>query len=109
MQDLETVLRQYAWNLAYAHHLTDDVPDDLWARTGGAGHENHPAWTLGHLVTGSALVAADLGAEARLPDGWAELFERLGPKDPWRGDVDEGVYPPRRVVMGELERVDALV
>ena len=64
--DLDALLNQYAWNLAYADALTCDVDAAHWARSGGPGLENHPAWTLGHLVTGSALVAM---ARAALPSG----------------------------------------
>ena len=91
--DLDTLLQQYAWNLAYADALTRDVPEALWARSGGPGLENHPAWTLGHLITGSALVAADLGAAITLPDGWRERFERRGPNDARK--PDEAPYPSR--------------
>ena len=55
---LESLLRQYAWNLSYAEALTDDVPTDLWARSGGKGLENHPAWTIGHPITGKTALAA---------------------------------------------------
>lgn len=58
---LEPVLRQYAWNLAYAEHLTRDVPPSLWAKSGGPGLENHPAWTIGHLITATAMGAMGRG------------------------------------------------
>lgn len=105
---VEPMLRQYAWNLAYADALTGDVPDELWARSGGAGLENHPAWTLGHLVTGSALVLSDLGGDPDLPDGWRDLFERRGPGDP-RRPADDVVYPSRDVVFGTLARMHEAV
>lgn len=99
--NLEPLLRQYEWNLAYADTLTGDVDATLWAVSGGPGLENHPAWTLGHLVTGSALVAADLGVAPELPDGWQALFERRGPNDPRRPDEDATRYPSREVVWSE--------
>lgn len=107
--EIDTLLRQYAWNLAYAEALTHDVDDSLWTRSGGPGLENHPAWTLGHLVTGSALVAADLGRDPALPDGWRDLFERRGPNDERRPEEDSTRYPPRDAVWAELVRVHALV
>jgi hypothetical protein len=105
----DALLRQYAWNLAYARALTDDVGGELWARSGGPGLENHPAWTLGHLVTGSAIVAADLGLDPELRDGWRELFERRGPNDPRRPAEDGDLYPAKEDVLGELARVHGLV
>ncbi|MCP5065736.1 MAG: DinB family protein [bacterium] len=106
---VQPLLNHYAWNLAYADALTRDVDVALWARSGGQGLENHPAWTLGHLVTGSALVAADLGASPALPDGWRDLFERRGPNDSRRPDEDASHYPPREVVWAELVRQHELV
>jgi hypothetical protein len=109
MTTLDPLLRQYAWNLAYAEALTRDVDAALWARSGGPGLENHPAWTLGHLVTGSALVAQDLGADPALPDGWRDLFERRGPDDPRRPDADATRYPPREALWAELARLHGAV
>jgi hypothetical protein len=109
MVELEPVLRQYAWNLAYARALTDDVGVQLWARSGGPGLENHPAWTLGHLVTGSALVAADHGLDPELPEGWRELFERRGPADRRRPEEGEHLYPAKAEVLEELQRMHNLV
>ena len=107
--DLALLLRQYAWNLAYAHALTHDVDAAHWARAGGPGLENHPAWTLGHLVTGSALVAEDLGVDPALPPGWRDLFERRGPNDPRRPEEDATRYPTREDVWAELVRQHGLV
>ena len=106
---MERVLNQLAWLVAYAHALTDDIEPGLWARCGPEGLENHPAWTLGHLVTGSALVATDLGRDPDLPNGWRELFERRGPNDPRRPDEDPARYPQREQVWGELVRMHELV
>lgn len=107
--DLDPLLQQYRWNLAYAEALTHDVPEELWARGGGPGLENHPAWTVGHLITGSALVAADLGADPALPDNWRELFERRGPNDTRRPDMGDGLYPSRTELMPVLARMHRLV
>jgi uncharacterized damage-inducible protein DinB len=66
--------------------------------------ENHPAWTIGHLVTGSDILAEDLGLERDLPEGWRELFERRGPGDPRLPDPDRDAYPPMGALLAELER-----
>jgi len=106
---LESVIRQYAWNLAYADSLTRDVPASKWAESGGPGLENHPAWTLGHLVTGSAMVAQGLGVEVPLPSGWVDLFQRRGPNDSRRPSTETSLYPSRDELMSELTRVHELV
>lgn len=107
--NLEALLQQYRWNLAYADALTRDVPPDLWARSGGPGLENHPAWTLGHLVTGSALVAQDLGRDPSVPETWRDLFERRGPNDDRRPETDTSAYPTRGEVWPVLVRMHRLV
>ena len=65
----DNALRAYAWNLRYADALAEDVPDELATTGAGPGLENHAAWTLGHLVTGSAILAEDLGQARDLPGG----------------------------------------
>ena len=107
--ELGPLLRQYAWNLAYAEALAGDVGPELWARSGGPGLENHPAWTLGHLVTGSALVAVEFGIDPEIPDAWRDLFERRGPNDARRPDEDAARYPPKDEVFSALTRLHARV
>lgn len=101
---MEEAIRIYAWNLQYAKALVADLSDAQCTEGGGPGLENHPAWTIGHLVTGSDLLAEDLGLERDLPPGWQELFERRGPGDPRLPDADPGTYPPMRELLAELER-----
>jgi hypothetical protein len=96
----QSALRLFAWNLLYAEALVRDLTDEQWTLPGGAGLENHPAWTLGHLVTGADLTAQDLGLPSQLPSGWADLFQRRGPGDPrLPADAD---YPSREDVLAEL-------
>jgi len=99
---IQPVLRQYAFNLAYAGRLVDDLSDEQMTLPGDAGLENHPAFTLGHLVSGSAGMAEDLGAPFDMPVGWAELFLRKGPGDPRLPDPDGTKYPSRRDLLDEL-------
>jgi uncharacterized damage-inducible protein DinB len=66
--------------------------------------ENHPAWTIGHLVTGADILAYDLGLDRDLPEGWEELFQRRGPGDPRLPDPDRNAYPPMKELLAELER-----
>ncbi len=102
---METVLRAYECNLAYARALVSDLSDEDMACAAGVGLENHPAFTLGHLVTGAAMVASELGLEMDLPDGWSELFERRGPGDSrLPDDGRETKYPGKDELLAELER-----
>jgi hypothetical protein len=103
-ESVEGALRLYAWNLRYAEALATDVPAELWAASGGPGLENHPAWTLGHLVTGSDSLAEDLGLPRDVPDGWNDLFLRRGPSDLRRPPSGDGIYPGPDELLAELRR-----
>ena len=100
---MESALRLYAWNLLYAQALVEDLSDSQCTESCGPGLENHPAWTIGHLVSGSDLLAQDLGLERNLPEGWCELFERRGPGDPRLPDSNLDIYPPMKELLAELE------
>lgn len=101
---MDPILDEYAFNLEYARRLVADVPDDWMARSAGPGHENHPAFTLGHLVIGSAIAAEILGLDRDVPSGWAELFERQGPGDRRLPSEVAGVYPPKHELLAALTR-----
>lgn len=105
----EQVLRPYRFNLTYAADLVSDVSDDLLHHSPGPGLENHPGFTLGHLVTGSGLVAKYLGGEYDIPDGWDDLFRRKGPGDPRLPVSDAPNLPSRAQLMKELERQHGIV
>jgi len=100
----ESILRTFRWNLRYAEVLVADLEPAVFAQPGPAGLENHPAWTLGHLVTGANLLAQSLGLPDDLPAGWRDLFERRGPGDPRLPDADAGRYPPVAELLAELRR-----
>lgn len=101
---MDEILRLYAWNLQYARALVADLVPEQCTESGGPGLENHPAWTIGHLVSGADILAEDLGLERDMPAGWGSLFERRGPGDPRRPDPDTGAYPPMEELLVELGR-----
>jgi len=101
---MDSAIKLYRWNLTYARALVADLTPEQCTTQGGPGLENHPAWTIGHLVTGSDLLAEDLGLERDLPEGWRELFQRRGPGDPRLPSPDAGAYPPLEELLAELER-----
>jgi len=100
---LETIIKQYDFNLSYAKALVHDVPDNDMTVVPSSGLDNHPAFTLGHLVSGSADLARDLGAPFEMPEKWAELFVRTGPGDPRKPDPNKGNYPTKDLLIKELE------
>ena len=100
---LNTIINQYDFNLAYAKKLVEDLSDDQMTTIPSNGLVNHPAFTLGHLVSGSALLAEDLGAKFEMPDNWSDLFLRKGPGDPRLPDQDRNKYPSKLLLLKELE------
>lgn len=58
---IDTIINAYRFNLKYAHELVLDVDENLMTKPGGPGLENHPAFTLGHLVTAAALTSKYIG------------------------------------------------
>jgi hypothetical protein len=97
------IINQYDFNLSYAKKLVEDLSDEQMTFTPSGGLDNHPAFTLGHLVSGSAMLAEDLGEIFEMPDNWAELFLRKGPGDPRRPDPDRSKYPSKEILLSELQ------
>ena len=103
MMTIETIIKQYDFNLAYAKALVHDLTDDQMTKTPSKGLENHPAFTLGHLISGSAMLAEDLGAKFEMPENWKDLFLRNGPGDERKPDPDNNKYPSKQLLLNELE------
>lgn len=97
-----SIIRQYDFNLAYAKILVADLSPRQMTMTPVDGLENHPSFTLGHLVSASAMVAEDLGAAPEISAGWHDLFSRNGPGDPRRPDPDKSKYPDKETLLLEL-------
>ncbi|KAA3633632.1 MAG: DinB family protein [Bacteroidetes bacterium] len=101
---IDNIIRQYDFNLLYAKNLVADLSEDQMTMVPSKGFENHAAWTIGHLVTGSAMIAEDLGAPFEIPGNWGDLFLRRGPGDPRKPDPDLSKYPSKDVLVQELEK-----
>lgn len=100
---VEPIIKQFDFNLAFANKLVEDVGEEQMTVIPSKGLENHPAFTLGHLASGSAMMVEDLGGEFILPEGWRELFLRKGPGDPRQPLLDEK-YPLKNELLVELEK-----
>ncbi|KAA3631700.1 MAG: DinB family protein [Calditrichaeota bacterium] len=103
MFDRDILLKPYRFNLYYAQDLVADLADAKLYETPAPGLENHPGWTLGHLATGSAMIAEDLGEASPLPDSWVEMFQRRGPGDPRLPDCVGDDLPTKAELLAELE------
>ncbi len=96
------LLNGFHLNYDYTLKLVEDVPDERMTEQPGS-FTNHPKWTLGHLVTASALTAEDLGASYQVPSGWDDLFLRRGPGDPRLPETDPSKYPHKDKLLAALE------
>lgn len=103
------LINNYQFNLQYAHQLVADVEDQLMTRSPAEGLENHPAFTIGHLVSGAALTSKYLGGPYELDADWEHLFKRNGPGDPRYPNKDEALYPTKEELLNELKRQHKLV
>ena len=111
MKDI--LIRSYQFNLKYAHELVVDLDDSMMTTSPGKGFENHPAFTIGHLVIAAALTVKYMDGPYELKSGWEDLFRRKGPGDPRLPDKNPVLYPKKGELLGELtekhHRVEALL
>ena len=103
------LLHNYAFNLRYAHALVIDVDHETMTQAPHQGLENHPAFTLGHLVSGAALTVKYLGGAYDLDPAWEQTFKRKGPGDPRLPDANAAAYPSKNELLAELARQHARV
>ena len=105
----DTLINCYQFNLRYAHTLVADLDSEMMTHSPGAGLENHPAFTLGHLISGSALTSKYLGGPYTMNEHWEQLFRRRGPGDPRLPDPNKHAYPPKEELLAELSRQHHIV
>ena len=104
MSLLLSISKQLDFNLAYARQLVSDLTESQMTTSPARGLENHPAFTLGHLVIASAMVCEDLGGDYQVPEAWSELFRRKGPGDPRLPNPDGTQYPSKANLLHALEQ-----
>jgi hypothetical protein len=103
------IINAYAFNLRYAKALVKDVTLDMMTYSPAEGLENHPAFTLGHLISGAALTSKYLGGPYEFAPEWERLFKRNGPGDPRLPEQDTTRYPPKEQLLEELTKQHDLV
>ena len=102
------LLNGFHLNMEYTKKLVGDVPDHSMTAQPN-GFTNHPAFTIGHLVTSTALTGKALGEPYQVPDGWDELFRRKGPGDPRQPEKDISKYPAKKELLTVLDEKYQLV
>ncbi len=109
----KNLINAYALNLHYAKDLVVDVEEKLMTHSPSKGLENHPAFSIGHLISGAAMTARSLGGQYVFDPKWEDLFQRNGPGDPRLPDSNTALYPKKEELLNELEnqhnRVEKLI
>jgi len=100
--DRTTLLNGFRLNMDYTLKLVEDVKEGDMTKQPN-GFINHPAFTIGHLVTATALSAEVLGEKYEVPDGWDDLFRRKGPGDPTLPEPDIKKYPGKSELLTVLK------
>ena len=107
MKDI--LIKSYAFNLCYARELVADVDEQNMTKSPASGLENHPAFTLGHLITAAALTSKYLGGPYNLKRDWGNIFRRTGPGDPRLPELDHTLYPTKDELLKGLKAQHKLV
>jgi uncharacterized damage-inducible protein DinB len=97
------IINQLNFNRKYLEQLVSDIPGEQMHSTPAKGLENHPAFTLGHLITAYANLYNNLTGEYILASGFKEVFLRSGPGDPTMPNEDRSVYPSKAAMLAELD------
>lgn len=100
---INEIINQLNFNRLYAKKLIEDVPQDKMNIKPGPGLDNHPAFTIGHLVTAYANLINNLTGEFILAPGFKEIFLRQGPGDPTLPNEDATVYPSKEDLLKEMD------
>ena len=105
----ETILHSYDFNLRYAKELVADIEEEMMTHSPVKGLENHPAFTLGHLISGAALTSKYLGGPYTMDPQWEALFRRKGPGDPRKPNPNAALYPSKAALLAALSHQHQLV
>lgn len=97
------IVNQLNFNRKYLQTLIADVPEEQMHIKPSQGLENHPAFTLGHLITAYANLYNNLTGEFILAPGFKEVFLRQGPGDPTLPTEDKSAYPSKVAMLAELD------
>lgn len=103
VMSLQNLINQLNFNYAYLCDLVIDIDEKDMTITPNKGLENHPAFTIGHIITAYGLTTKSLGGEYTVNKVWDELFRRNGPGDPRYPTTDKSLYPTKNELLNELK------
>lgn len=104
MIKLDHLINQLEFNYVYLFDLVKDVDEEIMTSAPSKGLENHPAFTIGHLITAYGLTTKSLGGEYTIKKEWDELFRRNGPGDPRLPNLNKKSYPKKNELLIELRQ-----
>ena len=101
--DKSTLLNGFRLNMDYTIELCQDIKEEDMAAQ-PHGFCNHPAFTLGHLISATCLTIDMLGEPYEIPDGWDDVFRRRGPGDPRIPSDNRPDYPTKKKLLEVLSQ-----
>ncbi len=100
---LEHLINQLQFHYSYALDLIKDVEEEQMTFVPSKGLENHPTFTIGHLITAYGLCTKALGGAYTIKEEWDDIFRRKGPGDPRYPTLDNNLYPNKSELIDELK------
>ncbi len=105
----EILLKGFQLNVDYSLALIEDVAEEEMTAQPN-GFVNHPAFTIGHLISAICMSIEMLGQRYEMPKGWDELFRRKGPGDPRRPHIQRDRFPCKEHLQNVLiEKSELLI
>ena len=100
---LPHLINQLNFNYTYLLNLVSDIEEEAMTHTPNKGLENHPTFTIGHIITAYGLTIKKLGGKYNIKKEWDEIFRRNGPGDPRLPIKEKDRYPTKEVLLLELK------
>ncbi len=101
---LSQLINQLQFNYLYLLDLVEDIKEEHMTFIPAKGLENHPTFTVGHIITAYGLTTRSLGGQYTIKDEWDAIFRRNGPGDPRYPTLDKRLYPTKKQLLAELEK-----
>jgi hypothetical protein len=99
---LKHLINQLKFNYRYTLDLISDVDENQMAYSPSPGLENHPMFTVGHLITAYGLTNKYIGGKYTISKEWDSLFRRKGPGDPRYPTKKVDLYPTKEELVSEF-------
>ncbi len=104
-----SLINQLKFNTSYLQKLVKDVDSEQFAYSPSQGLENHPAFTIGHCITGLIYCLKALDHPTTFSEVHKSLFLRNGPGDPKIAPTGAHHYPEKSILVDELQSISQLL